>query len=165
MAVKFTYTMTDADVAKGTESVGRRVSSIRKDVKALTISILYNWAKHGDVATAARRASELLNAVDDSHKQKVVNWFGAVAGFQLADEDGDKSFTYTQTKLTAEQYQAARDGKDLWVMTPDAAPKPYDLRAKLLQLIDQSEKRRAKGLKADDSIPTEMLDGLKALVA
>lgn len=161
MAIKYNYTMSDNDVAAGIKSVGKRTKSLRQHVVFLSVSILRNWAQSGDVATAARRAGELLEAADDAWSQKIVNWFGEYAGFELAEEGG---FTYSHTTIDQSTFQDAKKN-DLFAFTPDNPPQPYNLREKIIKLADAAKKRREKGLKDGDDVPQEMVDGLIALVS
>ncbi len=165
MAIRFTFNMTDEDVAKGIVSVGKRSKSIRKDMHLLAVSIMRNWAKSGDVKTAALRASQMLEHCDPAFSQKIVNWFGVHASFEMVESDGDKVFGYdgNKTMLSEDEFQAAK-GETMFDLTPDNDPQPYDLRSKVLNLIAQAENRRTKGLKEGDDVPADLIASMKALV-
>lgn len=161
MALKYSFTMSDADVAKGIIAVGKRSAAIRVQMHQLAVSILSNWAKSGDVKPAKERAELLYEKCDDAFKQKVVNWFGKYAGFEFDTETS--TFSYTETKISVETVQQARE-KDMFKLTPDAQVKAFDLREKLLSLIQQAEKRRQSD-KFDperDNIDPSLLKLIKA---
>ena len=166
MAIKFTFNMSDNDVAKGIVSIGKRSASIRKDMHSVAVSVLWNWAQSGDVSTACRRASEMLEHSDDAFAQKIVNWFGVHAGFTLVDTDDGKAFGYDadRTTIDADGYQAAK-AETMFALTPDTPPQPYDLRAQILNLIQRAENKRTRGLKEGDNGPADLVKGLKSLVA
>lgn len=166
---KLTYnaTMSDTDIVTGIASIGRRAGQLRKDIHSVATSILHNWAKSGDVSTAALRATELMGAIDAAHAQKCVNWFAQYASFTLVDTDDGKVFGYDGdvTTIDAETYQAAR-AESMFDLTPDKPVEPYVLREKIASLIEAATKRpNAKKTHSDDDIPEEMIAALRAIVA
>jgi len=160
----YTFTMTTDEVDKACGNIVVRAKNLRIDIHKVAVSILHNWAVNGSVNVAAAQATKLLNSVDSSHAQKVVNWFGVHAGFELIDVDGDKAFGYDadRTTIEADDFQAAK-AESMFDLTPDKKPEPYDLIPKLMAFIEAAEKRAAKS-KAGDNIPADKLAALKALV-
>ena len=162
MAIKYTFNMTDDAIAAGAASVKKRAGSIRKHVHFLNVSILFQWGKTGDAGAMAAKASVMLNSVDGSHKQKVVDWFGMFAGLQLNEEkDG---FIYTNTTIDAETFQAAK-AETMYDVSPDKEVQVYDLRAKIINLIKSAENKRTKGLGEKDNVSVEDIAALKAIVS
>jgi len=163
MAITYSFTMDDASIDKATVSVGKRSASIRKDMHSVAVSILFQWGKTGDVASACRRANAALSLWDGAFAQKIVNWFGVHAGFELNDE---KVFVYNadKTTITADEFQAAK-AETMFALTPDAAPVAYDLRKLVLDLIVKAENKRTKGLKDGDYAPSALIEAMKAGVA
>lgn len=160
-AVKYTQTMSDADIVKGCASVKSRSESIRKHVDFLAVSILFQWARSGDASAMAMKAGILLNSVDASHVQKIVNYFGAYAGLELNEEKN--GFTYTVTTMTPAKFQEAK-AMSVFSFTPDKAPEAYDLRKAILALIERADAKRKKGLKAEDFAPEAMIEGLRSVL-
>ena len=163
MAITYSYTMDDSSIEKGVVSIGKRSASIRKDMHSVAVSTLFQWGKTGDVAAACRRANAMLTQWDGAFAQKIVNWFGVHAGFTLNDEN---AFVYSadRTTLAPEAFQAAK-AESMFDLTPDQAPKAYDLRKLVLDLIVKAENKRTKGLNDDDYAPLALITALKAGVA
>lgn len=163
MAITYTYTMDDASIEKGVVSIGKRSASIRKDMHSVAVSTLFQWGKTGDVAAACRRANAMLAQWDGAFAQKIVNWFGVHAGFSLNEE---KVFVYSadRTTIDADTFQAAK-AESMFDLTPDPAPKAYDLRKLVLDLIVKAENKRTKGLGEKDYAPSALINALKAGVA
>lgn len=159
MAVKYNFNMNDADITAGTASVKTRAGSLRKHVHCLCVSILFDWARSGAANVATNRANALLDAVDASHKQKIVNWFATFANFTYDKEE--KAFSYTDTTITAETCQAAK-AKSAYDLTKDPDPKPMDLIADLKRLIDRAKKAREKG--NTDKVPSALVNALVGVV-
>ena len=165
----FTFKMNDTQIIAGIKSVGNRVKSIRVDIQKLAVSITLNWAKAGAANLAAERMTDLLNNMDASHKQKLVNWCDAFCAFSLTDDkDGNKVFSYSRTKMSEKQWGEAKS-TNLFEFTPDLPPVAFNFKAKFAQLIAAAEKRStitdATKRNADDDIPAELVASAKALLA
>jgi len=165
----FTFKMDDAQIIAGIKSVGQRYKSIRVDIQKLAVSITLNWAKAGAANLAAERMTDLLNNMDPSHKQKLVNWCDSFCGFSLVDnKDGEKVFAYSRTKMSEKQWGEAK-AANLFDFTPALPPVAFNFKAKFAQLIAAAEKRSAvtdaKKRNAEDDIPTELVASAKALLA
>ena len=74
-------------------------------------------------------------------------------------------FEGDRDNLSPEEYQKIVDGKNIFDFTPDNPPKPFDLRAQVLKLVEKAENKRTKGLKDGDSVPATMIEALKAAAA
>lgn len=156
---KFNFTMSDADIASGTIVVGKGAKKLRDQIHFIGVSIIRNWSLTGDASTATRRASELLNAIDPSHKQKCVNWFGLHCKLTLNDEKN--AFTYTETTVSSDVFQAAK-AESMFVLTEDKEPTPFDLNAEIVKLIERARKHAAKP-KEGDVVPMDRLRALTFL--
>lgn len=157
--------LTDDKIQKLIPSIKTRAATLRKDIVRASVSIMHNWAESGAVNVAAKRAGELFDAVDDAHKVKVANWFGAFAGFTFDMTEDTVSVAYDKTKLSTKGFQSCLE-KDIFAFTPDnlTAFKLDDL---ILNLVARAEKRLAakdEKRSPDDDINTERLMALKALV-
>ena len=165
----FSFKMNDTQIIAGIKSVGNRAKSIRVDIQKLAVSITLNWAKAGAANLAAERMTDLLNNIDASHKQKLVNWCDAFCGFTLSDDkNGNKVFVYGRTKMSEKQWGEAK-AANLFDFTPDLPPVAFNFKAKFAQLIAAAEKRsavtEATKRNADDDIPAELVARAKALLA
>lgn len=142
----FTFKMNDTDIQAGIKSIGVRQRSIRVDIQKLVVSITLNWASGGAVNVCSQRMTELMNEVDGSHTQKIVNWANAFCGFTLEDneETGDKYLAYdsNRTKMTKEEWATGKTN-NLFDFTPDEPPKAVAGLAKFGALISMLEKRSA----------------------
>lgn len=163
-ALKFSYSMSLSDIDKATVSVGRRTQSLRDDIHKVMVSILYNWARAGAVNVACDKANALFEQIDENYRQAYINWFGMHAGFVYDPKEQSFSYSEEKTTINSEQFQAAK-AETMFELTPPKAPQPYDLRAKVMNLISTAEKRRKKGLGEDDNVPADLVNGLKALVS
>lgn len=159
----YSFVMTDAQVEKAIPSLTKRTAALRADMHKVAVSILANWAKHGDVATAVRRASAMLT-INDDYAQKVVNWFGLYAGFELDEENGGFVYDDTRTTISADQVKAAK-AETMFDLTPPKPVKPFNLPERIQSLINAAEKRRKKGVTEGDEIPQEMLNKLKSALS
>ena len=101
----------------------------------------------------------MLETCDGSYSQKIVNWFCSYGGWVFDNEDN--TFTYGETTLSAERYQECR-AETMFDLTPDAAPKPFNLPDAIKALLTRAEARKAKA-NEDDLIPTTLLASLKAI--
>ena len=169
-AIKFNYTMSYDAIDAGIESIAKRSTKLREDIHKVAVSILVRWKDTGDAATAATKASTLLEGVDKYKAQAIVNWFSVYAGFTYSADT--KEFSYTATTIALEVKKGAiyvnGDDKALepyWKVTPPKAAQPFDLPGKLQNLIAQAEKRREKGLSDGDDIPQDVLNKLKEALA
>jgi hypothetical protein len=165
----FSFKMNDADIIAGIKSVGNRAKSLRVDIQKLAVSITLNWAKAGAANIAAERMTSLLNNVDPSHKQKLVNWCDSFCGFTLTeDKDGNDMFSYGRTTMSEEQWGECK-ANNLFDHTPDLPPVAFNFKAKFQQLIEAAEKRSKvtddSKRNADDNIPAELVASAKALLA
>lgn len=158
MAIKYSFSMKNDAIEAAIPALGKRVSSTKRDIHFVACSILFQWGQSNDAKTAARRASEMVTDIDGHYAQGLVNWFTVYAGFEW--NSGEKTFRYTDTKISAEKWQAARE-ETFEQLTPPKEPKAFDLPSKLQALIAQAEKRREKGLNDGDTCSSEMLDALK----
>lgn len=158
---KFNFTMSDADIASGTIVVGKAAKKLRDQIHFIGVSIIRNWSLTGDASTATRRASELLNAIDPSHKQKCVNWFGLHCKLTLNDEKN--AFTYTETTVSSDVFQAAK-AESMFVLTEDKEPTAYDLNVEWLKFLAKARKRAEKA-KEGDHIDMTFLRKLEAVTA
>lgn len=169
-AIKYTFNMSYDAIDKGTESIAKRSGRLRDDIHKVCVSILVRWQETGDAATAATKATNLLESADKYKAQALVNWFSVYAGFTYSTES--KEFSYTKTTVSLEVNKGAIyvDGDDqaiepYWKVTPPKDPQPFDLPGKLMNLIAQAEKRREKGLKDGDDVPQDVLNKLKEALA
>lgn len=168
----FTFKMNDTAIQAGIKSIGVRQRSIRVDIQKLVVSITLNWAAGGAVNVCSQRMSELMNEVDGSHTQKIVNWANAFCGFTLEDneETGDKYLAYDsdKTKMTKEEWATAKTN-NVFDFTPDEPPKAVEGLAKFGALIAMLEKRVAvtdeTKRNEKDSIKPEHVQAMKELYA
>ena len=147
-AIVYSWSMSAEDVDRAFDSIKSRAGTLRKNVHQLGVSIICHWAKNGSANVAAQRATKLLESVDGSHKQKIVNWFAKYGGLEYSKED--KAFKYTQTTVTADTYQSSRE-ESPFDLTGDAAPQPFNDVQELEKLVARVMKRR-KNLKDGDVI-------------
>ena len=142
----FTFKMNDTDIQAGIKSIGVRQRSIRVDIQKLVVSITLNWAAGGAVNVCSQRMSELMNEVDGSHTQKIVNWANAFCGFTLEDneETGDKYLAYDsdKTKMTKEEWATGK-ANNVFDFTKDEPPKAFNLTQDFGLLIARAEKKAA----------------------
>jgi hypothetical protein len=142
----FTFKMNDTDIQAGIKSIGVRQRSIRVDIQKLVVSITLNWAAGGAVNVCSQRMTELMDEVDGSHTQKIVNWANAFCAFTLEENDdtGAKYLAYAsdKTKLTKEEWATAKDN-NVFDFTPDEPPKAVEDMAKFGAFIASLEKRAA----------------------
>lgn len=157
--IKYNFNMSAEDIERGSASVKNRAASLRTHVHCLAVSILTAWASSGAANVAAQRASVLLDSVDASHKQKIVNWFAVFANFTYDVES--KSFRYTDTTINVEGVQKAKE-KTAFDLTKDPDAKPMDLIADLKKLLDRAKKARAKG--NSEKVPSAMVKALEGIV-
>lgn len=163
----FTFKMTDADIEKGIKSIKSRAQSLRKDIDKVVVSIIHNWAADGAVNVTAQRMSQLLDALDASHQQKLVNWCNAKCSFTLdEDDDGNNVFRYDagRTKMTKDEFAAAKT-VTIWDFTPDKPLVAFNFEQKLRALIAQAKKRpSSKAATDEDVIDADMLKAAEALL-
>lgn len=163
----FTFKMTDEQVVAGIKNISNRSKSIRVDIHKLLCSITRNWAEDGAVNVCSTRMSAMLEAIDPSHQQKLVNWANNFCGFTLEeDDDGKQFFAYDskKTKLSVEEWGLLK-ATNMFDFTPDTKPKAFNFQQKLAALIEQAEKRRVSKKKLDeDEIDVEQLAAAKALL-
>lgn len=153
--IKYNFAMTADDIERGMVSIKLRAASLRNHVHCIAVSILSEWAQSGAANVAAQRATKLLDSVDASHKQKIVNWFAVFANFEFNAEE--KAFKYTNTTITVDGVKAAKD-KSAFDLTKDPAPVAMDLIADLTKLIAKAKKARTDG--KGDKVPSALLKAL-----
>ena len=158
--MSFSFTMTDTQIEQGIPSIKKRAASIRADIHKVCVSILYRWNQSGDVRAASVRAASLLDAVDPSHAQKIVNWFSVYAGFEYQQED--KSFRYSDTTITEDRVKAAK-AETAFDLTKDAEAKPFDLPGKIQNLLKQAKKAAEAGAEGSN-VPEEMIEALARII-
>ena len=164
----FNFKMTDEQIVSGIKSIGNRARSIRVDIHKIVCSITRNWAADGAVNVCAERMTSLLNEMDASHQQKLVNWVNNFCSFTLEDDgDGNKVFRYDskKTKLTQVEWTALKT-VTIFDFTPDKPVQAFNFKQKLKALIESAEKRAKSDNKTDeDDIPADMLEAAKALLS
>lgn len=158
-AIKYSYAMSDDVVVKAIASIGNRSASIRKNMHHVAVSIMHNWAESGAANVARDRAQAMLDQCDPAFGQKIVNWFTVHAGFEFDAEE--KSFSYTRTTTSPEQFQAAK-AETMFELTKDADPKPMDLLKDLKRVLAKAKKHRADG--DTEKVPAETVSALETLV-
>lgn len=162
--VSFSFTMKPEMIELGQKALQKRSAKTILDQHKINVSILHNWADNGAVNVAAQRAAMVIANCDPYYAQAIVNWYAVHAGFEW--DAKEKSFTYTKTKLSAEEWQAAK-GEDFKTLTPPSTPKAFNLDEKIKTLITAAENRmKAKAEKRheDDDISMDHLQMLKAIV-
>ena len=167
MTIKFK--MTDKEIVTGIKSIGNRAKSLREDVHKILCAMTNNWAAGGAVNVCAERMSQLLNNIDASHKQKLVNWANNFCGFEYQkNDDGVEYFSYSsdKTKLSVAEWGELK-GVTMFDFTPDVKVKAFNFQAQLKALIEKGEKRlKADAAKrsADDAVTQAEIDAVKALL-
>lgn len=164
MAIKYTFSMSLQDIDKATVSVGTRTQSLRKDIHAVMVSIMYNWARAGAINVARDKFNALFRQIDDNYQQAFINWVSVHAGMVYDEKEETFSYSDDRTTINSDQFQAAK-AETMFELTPPKKPVPaYDLRAKVMQLVATAEKKRKAGLRDEDNVPPELVTALKSLV-
>lgn len=156
----FNYSMTYAQIDLGLAKVQSRSAAIVTDIHKMSCSVLAQWAEDGNAKNAATKAAQIVNGVD-YHAQALANWFGLKAGFEW--DAKEKTFTYTKTKITADEFQQAK-AETFKDVSPPQEVKALDILARLNSVVSSGESRlKAKEDKRndDDLVTPEELNVLK----
>lgn len=74
--MRYSYTMSTAEIIKGTTSIDRRAKTLREDIQKVAVSILYGYHKSNDRETFERCANELTKALGDGMRRNSLQmWF------------------------------------------------------------------------------------------
>lgn len=161
--MKYSFTMSYEDVAKGAVLTGKRSATLKQDIHKMNVSILHQWMVHGDASHAARTAATLLAATDKYYSQPLVNWFKVHGGFDYDPKNEEQPFTYTKTKITADEVKAAKN-ETFEQLTPAPKAKPMNFLAELQKVIAKADKHLAKSVE-DDEVDAEQVFKVKQFLA
>lgn len=157
--VKYTFKMSLVDIDKATEILGRRAVTMKDDMHKVLTSLLAVWHVDGDARKITERMAALTK-VEGYYSQAIIDWAGCFAGFEY--DTTSKAFTYTNTTITLEQFQAAK-AEPFFKFSPAKEPTPYDFGDKLTKLLATAGKRAEKP-KEGDTIDVSLLGKIQLLV-
>jgi hypothetical protein len=169
--MKYTQSMSFADIEKAIPTLAKRGASFRTDIQSVIISLARQWHVTGDVTQACKLMSRIATEIEGYYGQAIADYAEGVFGFEWNKEA--KGFVYTETKLDAQALKGIIQGKPFWEYSPPKDIKGKDLMGLLQKLLSDNAKysapevhakREAEGRK-DVLIPLDVAREIKTLLA
>jgi len=162
---KITLIKTDVAIDKMIASIASRGSKLQADTHRVLASIAVLWNETNDVTVAVRQTNALLDSLPSGWRSNAVKaWVESFLTFVWDTDESCFVYHKNRTKITKSDARAAID-TPYWEFKPEPEYKPLNLDDMIHALIARAEKRRQDGLKDGDSVPSDMVKKLKAVVA
>jgi hypothetical protein len=168
--MKYTQSMSFADIEKAIPTLAKRGASFRADIHSVLVSIGRQWKASGNVAHAAKLFSRIIVEVEGYYGQAILNYVEGIYGMKW--DQKAKALVYSVTTVSDEALKQAIQ-EPFYEFSPPKEVKSQDFNALLMALLDKNNKaaapevhakREANGVE-DKLIPLDKVRAIKAILA
>lgn len=163
--MKYTQSMSFADIEKAIPLLAKRGASFRSDIQSLIVSIARQWHASGNVAHAAKLMSRIATEIEGYYGQAIVNY--AQGMFGMTWDTKLKALVYTQTTIDDVTLKAVIK-EPFWEFSPPKEIKGFDFFGDLMKLLDKNQKKLGepdKLTEKDHVAPSQVVQQIKAILA